>query len=51
MSASGSRGILSVVSGSIAITGDIGEAMNYAEKPEFVPGPGEVDPVEGIGYV
>ncbi len=48
MSASGSRGILSVGSGSIAITGDIGKAINYAEKPEFVPGPGEVDPVRGL---
>ena len=48
MSASRSRGILSVGSGSIAITGDIGAAMNYAEKPEFVPGPGAVDPVGGL---
>ena len=51
MSASGSRGILSVGSGRIAITGDIGEAMNKAEKPELVPGSGKVDPVGGIEYV
>ncbi len=43
--------MVSVGNGSIAITGEFGEAMNTAEKPELVPGSGEVDPVEGIGYV
>ncbi len=41
----------SVGSGSITIMGEFGEAMNKAEKPELVPGSGEVDPVGGIGYV
>ncbi len=34
--------------GSIAITGEFGDAMNKAEKPELVPGSGEVDPIEGL---
>ncbi len=28
--------------------GEFGEAMNKAEKPELVPGSGEVDPIEGL---
>ncbi len=28
--------------------GEFGEAMNTAEKPELVPGSGEVDPIEGL---
>ena len=38
----------SVGSGNIAIMGEFGEAMNKAEKPELVPGSGEVDPVGGL---
>ncbi len=40
--------MVSVGSGSIAIMGDFGEAMNKAEKPELVPGSGDVNPVGGL---
>jgi len=39
--------MVSVGSGSIAIMGEFGEAMNTAEKPELVPGSGEVNPFGG----
>ncbi len=41
------RVIIFVGSGSISIMGEFGEAMNTAEKPELVPGSGEVDPFGG----
>ncbi len=37
--------MVSVGSGSIAVMGEFGEAIYKAEKPELVPGSGEVDPV------
>ena len=40
--------MVSVGSGSIAIMGEFGEAMNKAEKPELVPVSGDVDPVGGL---
>ncbi len=40
--------MVSVGSGSIAIMCEFSETMNKAEKPELVPGSGEVDPVGGL---